>query len=54
MPTPPQVLTLGLDNNDAFFKGLIGNVLPSIPLGRIGYPEDVAKVITFLASDDAD
>jgi NAD(P)-dependent dehydrogenase (short-subunit alcohol dehydrogenase family) len=45
---------LGLDNNDAFFKGLIGNVLPSIPLGRIGYPEDVAKVITFLASDDAD
>ncbi len=45
---------LGLDNNDAFFKSLIGNVLPTIPLGRIGYPEDVAKAITFLASDDAD
>lgn len=27
---------------------------PPIPLGRIGYPEDVANVITFLASDDAD
>ena len=32
----------------------IKRVLPSIPLGRIGYPADVAKVITFLASDDAD
>jgi meso-butanediol dehydrogenase/(S,S)-butanediol dehydrogenase/diacetyl reductase len=27
---------------------------PPIPLGRIGYPEDVAKLITFLASDEAD
>jgi NAD(P)-dependent dehydrogenase (short-subunit alcohol dehydrogenase family) len=28
--------------------------MPSIPLGRVGYPADVAKVITFLASDDGD
>ncbi|HSP56063.1 MAG TPA: SDR family NAD(P)-dependent oxidoreductase [Dehalococcoidia bacterium] len=28
--------------------------MPTIPLGRIGYPTDVAKVITFLASDDGD
>ena len=27
---------------------------PPIPLGRVGYPEDVAKVITFLASDEGD
>ncbi len=27
---------------------------PTIPLGRVGYPADVAKVITFLASDEAD
>jgi 3-oxoacyl-[acyl-carrier protein] reductase len=24
------------------------------PLGRTGRPEDIAKVVTFLASDDAD
>ena len=45
---------LGLENNDVLFDRIIGGVLPTIPLGRIGYPEDVAKVITFLASDDAD
>ncbi|MEX2246576.1 MAG: SDR family NAD(P)-dependent oxidoreductase [Dehalococcoidia bacterium] len=45
---------LGLQNNDELFQRLIGTVLPTIPLGRIGYPEDVAKIITFLASDDAD
>ena len=28
--------------------------MPPIPLARIGYPKDVANVITFLASDDAD
>ena len=26
---------------------------PSVPLGRIGKPEDIARSITFLASDDA-
>jgi NAD(P)-dependent dehydrogenase (short-subunit alcohol dehydrogenase family) len=28
--------------------------MPPIPLNRIGYPRDVANIITFLASDDAD
>jgi 3-oxoacyl-[acyl-carrier protein] reductase len=28
-------------------------ILPTIPLGRIGSPEDVADVIMFLASDQA-
>jgi len=45
---------LGLEHNDELFKRLVGAVLPAIPLGRVGYPADVAKVITFLASDDAD
>jgi NAD(P)-dependent dehydrogenase (short-subunit alcohol dehydrogenase family) len=45
---------MGFQATDEMFKQLIGTVLPSIPLGRLGYPADVAKVITFLASDDAD
>ncbi|MDP9238127.1 MAG: SDR family oxidoreductase [Chloroflexota bacterium] len=45
---------MGIENTDDLFNRLIGNVLPSIPLGRIGYPDDVAKIITFLASDEAE
>ena len=30
------------------------NVLPTIPLGRLSQPEDVAKVVVFLASPDSD
>jgi NAD(P)-dependent dehydrogenase (short-subunit alcohol dehydrogenase family) len=44
----------GLNITDEQFMEGIKNFLPSIPLGRIGYPADVAKLITFLASDDAD
>ncbi len=36
------------------FEDLLGRVLPTIPLGRVGYPADVAKLITFLVSDEAD
>jgi 3-oxoacyl-[acyl-carrier protein] reductase len=28
-------------------------ILPTIPLGRIGTPEDVADVVVFLASEQA-
>ena len=45
---------IGLSIDDATFMEGIQRMLPSIPLGRVGYPEDVAKLITFLASDDAD
>lgn len=30
-----------------------GYLLPQFPAGRVGKPEDVAKVITFLSSDDS-
>ncbi len=30
------------------------NLVKTIPLGRMGYPEDIAKVVRFLCSNDAD
>jgi len=45
---------MGLDITEEQFLEGIKRALPAIPLGRIGYPADVAKLITFLASDDAD
>ncbi|WP_394139215.1 SDR family NAD(P)-dependent oxidoreductase [Cytobacillus oceanisediminis] len=32
----------------------IGRILPTIPIGRAGTSEDIAKVVAFLASDSAD
>jgi 3-oxoacyl-[acyl-carrier protein] reductase len=32
---------------------LVERVLPDIPLGRVGTPEDIADVVVFLASDQA-
>jgi acetoacetyl-CoA reductase len=32
---------------------LKGKILPQIPIGRLGEPEEVARCVVFLASDDA-
>lgn len=34
-------------------EALKGELLPRFPMGRIGQPEDAARLITFLASEDA-
>ena len=41
--------TRALDNFDAFSAEL----LPRTPLGRVGQPNDIASVVSFLASDQA-
>jgi NAD(P)-dependent dehydrogenase (short-subunit alcohol dehydrogenase family) len=37
----------------ALYSGREAEVTAQYPLGRLGVPEDVASVVTFLASDDA-
>ena len=34
-------------------KVLKERIIPQIPVGRLGEPEEIARVVTFLASDDA-
>lgn len=39
--------------NQEQIQGFAGAVLPQVPMGRFGQSSEVAKAITFLASDDA-
>ncbi len=52
-PSEGNVSTAGLSLSEAVTK-VYADLLPQIPLGRIGQPEDVANVVAFLASSDAD
>ncbi|MBS4026400.1 MAG: SDR family oxidoreductase [Clostridia bacterium] len=51
---PGLVDTPLLDSINAEHPKLMGAVLKAIPLGRLGQPEDIAKAVVFMASDDAD
>ena len=39
--------------NEEQIKQFIASQVATIPLGRMGNPDDVAKVVSFLASDDS-
>lgn len=39
--------------NEEQIQGFAGAVLPQVPMGRFGKSSEVAKAVTFLASDDA-
>ncbi len=44
---------IGTDMTDKLSEEVRNKMLGEIPLGRLGIPEDVAKVVVFLASDGA-
>jgi 3-oxoacyl-[acyl-carrier protein] reductase len=48
-----NVISPGPIQTDWISPELEAALLPSIPLGRIGYPDDIADVAVFLASDQA-
>ena len=41
------------DMSDSIPQEMIEGMVAQTPLGRIGQPEDIARAVTFLASDDA-
>ena len=43
----------GLLQNEEQIKQFTDSQVATIPLGRMGNPDDVAKVVSFLASDDS-
>ncbi|MFH1081285.1 MAG: SDR family oxidoreductase [Pseudomonadota bacterium] len=50
----PGVIKTELNRNIMEQPEILAKVLPKIPQGRVGTPEDIAKVAVFLASDWSD
>jgi NAD(P)-dependent dehydrogenase (short-subunit alcohol dehydrogenase family) len=48
-PGPIDTLAVRLSINEQLMK----NILSAVPLGRMGNPDEVAKAVAFLASDDS-
>lgn len=51
VPTPGFSNSFGL--TDEQIKEFTDNAIKKVPMGRVGYPEEIAKAALFLASDDS-
>lgn len=51
--SPGLTVTEGGDTLGIRGSELEKNIIAATPLGRVGYPDDIAGAVTFLASDDA-
>lgn len=50
---PGMVVTEGTQSGGFIESEMGASIVSQTPLGRLGQPEDIAKVVAFLASDDA-
>lgn len=50
---PGLTVTEGADSMGIIGSDFAANIVAATPLGRVGQPEDISRVVTFLASDDA-
>jgi NAD(P)-dependent dehydrogenase (short-subunit alcohol dehydrogenase family) len=49
----PMLSSRGMGLSEEQFEEFKKNALSMVPLGRMGHPDEIAKAVSFLASDDS-